>query len=173
MKRYICLILYYSIAKYLPSSFTPILGNLCKQIRYLLCQNIFYKCGYNVNIEKGAYFGSGKGIIIGNNSGLGKNCKVPSHITIGNDVMMGPNCTILYNNHKYDSVDIPMRLQGVTTPLPVTIEDDVWIGQDVLITPGRIIKKGTIIAARCCLTKDFPPYSIVGGVPCKILKMRK
>ena len=52
------------------------------------------------------------------------------------------------------------------------IEDDVWIGQNVYITPGRHIKKGTIIGACCLLCKDFPEYSVVGGNPSKLIKSR-
>lgn len=53
------------------------------------------------------------------------------------------------------------------------IEDDAWIGRDVTMTPGRTIKKGSIIAACTMLTKDFPEYSIVGGNPSKLIKSRK
>lgn len=53
------------------------------------------------------------------------------------------------------------------------IGNDVWIGRDVHMTPGRTISDGTIIAMAAVLTKDFPPYSIVGGNPAKIIKSRK
>ena len=53
------------------------------------------------------------------------------------------------------------------------IEDDVWIGRNVIMTPGRLIKKGSIIAAGCVLSKDFPEYSIVGGNPSKLIRIRK
>jgi maltose O-acetyltransferase len=50
---------------------------------------------------------------------------------------------------------------------------DVWIGRNVSFTNGRHVYKGTIIALGCVLTKDFPEYSIVGGVPSKLIKKRK
>lgn len=53
------------------------------------------------------------------------------------------------------------------------IGNDVWIGRDVHITSGRTIANGTIVAMSTVLTKDFPPYSIVGGNPAKLIKMRK
>ena len=124
MKRYVCLILYYLLARHLPNSFTPFIGKFSKYIRYSLCKHIFKQIGTNVNIEKGASFGSGRDIVIGNNSGLGINCKIPPQIIIGNDVMMGPNCIVLYSNHRHESVNIPMRLQGSTKPLKVIIEDE-------------------------------------------------
>ena len=56
---------------------------------------------------------------------------------------------------------------------PVVIEDDVWIGGHVIINAGRRIRKGTIIAAGSVVTKDFPEYSIIGGNPVKLIKIRK
>lgn len=161
-----CLILYYSIARYLPSN---IIG---KKFRYILCRNIFKHCGKNVNIERGACFGSGRNIEIGNNSGIGINACIPSNTIIGNDVMMGPNCYILAHNHAFDRIDIPMLNQGFMERKQTIIENDVWIGRNVTMTPGRTVSNGTIIAACCVLTKDFPEYSIVGGNPARLIKSR-
>ena len=167
------MLLYYSIAIHLPISYSRFGGRLSKHIRYYLCKHIFAQCGENVNIERGARFGKGYNIIIGNDSGIGVNCFVPDGSIIGNDVMMGPNCYVHAHNHRFDRVDVPMREQGFTEWRPIIIDDDVWIGRDVSIMAGRHISKGTIIAANCVLTKDFPAYSIVGGNPGKLLKTRK
>lgn len=169
----LCLILYYGFARYLPVSYVPIIGKACKWIRYQLCRRIFKKCGKNVNVERMAFFGRGKNIEIGDNSGIGINSNIPSDTIIGNDVMMGPNCYILGVNHAFDRVDIPMWQQGSTPRKQTIIGDDVWIGRGVLMTPGRVIKKGTIIAGGCVLCKDFPEYSIVGGNPSKFIRSRK
>jgi maltose O-acetyltransferase len=150
----------------------PIIGKIGRRLRYICCKSIFTSCGKNVNIERNAYFGTGFNVSIGDNSGLGVNCHVLSNIQIGNDVMMGPNCYILDRNHRFDQIDKPMRLQGYSGKTLTIIEDDVWIGRDVLFTPGRTIKKGTVIAARCVLCKDFPAYSVIGGNPSKIIKLR-
>lgn len=171
--RKLCLALYYGIARYLPTSGYPIVGKACKYIRYQLCCRIFKKCGKNVNIERLAYFGGGRNIEIGDNSGMGVNCNIPSNTVIGKNVMMAPNCYIIGVNHAFDRTDIPMCQQGATPPLQTVIEDDVWIGRNVIMTPGRIIKKGSIIAAGCVLCKDFPEYSIVGGNPSKLIRSRK
>lgn len=64
-------------------------------------------------------------------------------------------------------------LQGHSEHKQTIIEDDVWIGRNVSFTNGRHVYKGTIIALGCVLTKDFPEYSIVGGVPSKLIKKRK
>ena len=87
--------------------------------------------------------------------------------------MMGPNVYILAQNHRFDRLDIPMCQQGHTPKATTVIEDDVWIGRDVLMTPGRTIKTGSIIAGGCVLCKDFPEYSIVGGNPSRLIKSRK
>lgn len=86
---------------------------------------------------------------------------------------MGANCYILPHNHAFDRTDIPMCQQGFNEKKQTIIEDDVWIGRDVLMTPGRHISKGSIIAGGCVLCKDFPEYSIVGGNPSKFIKSRK
>ena len=87
--------------------------------------------------------------------------------------MMGPDVCILPHNHHFDRTDIPMIKQGIEAPRITTIEDDVWIGRNVMMTPGRTIRQGSIIGAGCVLTKDFEPYSIVGGNPSRLIRNRK
>ena len=55
---------------------------------------------------------------------------------------------------------------------PVVIEDDVWCGANVTILKGVTIGHGSVVAAGAVVTKSFPPYSIIGGIPAKLLKMR-
>lgn len=169
--KLICLILYYSFARYLPQSHSCF--NIGGKFRYILCRRIFKKCGCNVNIERGAWFGSGVNIEIGDYSGIGINAHIPSDTIIGKYVMMGPNCYILDVNHKVDDTETPMIFQGMALRKPTIIEDDVWIGRCVSMTPGRYISTGSIVAMNCVLTKDFPPYSIIGGNPSRLLKTRK
>lgn len=165
--------LLYSIGKIMPVSYNKkIGGGIWLKIRRLACRNLFDYCGKNVNIEKGASFGYGFGIRIGDNSGLGINCVIPDGTVIGNDVMMGPNCYIHGVNHRFDRTDVPMRLQGATESKPCIIDDDVWIGRNVTIMVGRHISTGTIIASNSVVTKDFPPYSIIGGNPAKLIRSR-
>lgn len=148
-------------------------GGISQALRYWCCKHIFEECGSNVNIERGAFFGNGKHVRIGNNSGIGENAMLPIDIEIGSNVMMGPEVYILSQNHRFDRTDIPMCKQGFKFPQHHTIiEDDVWIGREVTMTPGRHIKRGTIIAACTCLCKDFPEYSIVGGNPSKLIRSR-
>ena len=66
-----------------------------------------------------------------------------------------------------------MNLQGFATEKPVLIADDVWIGARVIILPGVRIGTGAVIGAGAVVTKDMPDYSVVGGNPARVLKMRK
>lgn len=173
IKKRFAIFLYYHFAIHLPVSFSKMRGGISLKIRYLLCRNIFEYCGKNVNVEKGAKFGSGVHIRIGDNSGIGINADIPDGTVIGKNVMMGSNCFVISRNHGFERTDIPMREQGYVIAKPLVNEDDCWIGRDVLITGGRIIKKGTLVAARCVLTKDFPEYSVVGGNPSRLIKNRQ
>lgn len=166
------LILYYGFCRWLPASFSPVLGKVSKKMRYFCCKHIFAYCGKNVNVERGVLFGSGKNVRIGDNSGIGINCVVPSDIEIGDNVLMGPKCFILYRNHRFERKDRTIKEQGYTERYHTKIGNDVWIGREVLFTPGRTVQDGTVIAARTCLCKDFPAYSVVGGNPARIIKER-
>lgn len=157
----------------MPKSSFPFVGKLFRYLRYNCCKHIFEYCGNNVNVERRVYFGSGKKIKIGNNSGIGIGCVVPSDIVIGDNVMMGPNCYILDANHDFSSTEIPMIFQGHSERKQTIIGDDVWIGRQVIFTPGRKVANGTIIGVGCVLTKDFPEYSVIGGNPGKLIRSRK
>ncbi len=171
--RYFWLMLYLGVARWLPATdnaikmFPPI-----RRFRSFIGGKCLDKVGRNVNIENGANFGTGVGIVLGDNSGLGIKSKVRGPLEIGRDVMMGPDVIIFTSNHETTRTDIPMRGQGGTQPRKVTIEDDVWIGARVIILPGVTIGRGSIIAAGAVVTKDVPSFSIVGGVPAKVIKSR-
>ncbi len=173
MKTYFWLAIYYGLARHLPVSSNRYFGKFSKRIRGYVCSKIFKYCGKNVNIEKGAWFGKGNELIIGENSGLGINCKVNFNTIIGKDVMMGPNLYMLESTHLFDSIEVPMRLQGRKKYRDqLIVDDDVWIGRDVMIIGSKHIRKGSIIGARCLLVKNYPEYSIVGGNPSQLIKSR-
>jgi len=169
--RAACYVLYYGFARHLPVSYRPYAFG-AKAIRYWLCKGMFARCGKNVNVEHGADIGTGRYISIGDNSGIGVHCSAGGPLTIGNDVMMAPEVVILFANHKSDDVETPMRLQGDEPPLPVVIEDDVWIGTRAIILPGRRLGKGCIVGAGAVITKDVEPYSIVAGNPARAVGSR-
>lgn len=139
-----------------------------------MCKRIFKFCGNNVNIERGASFGSGKNIVIGDNSGIGINCVLPSDITIGKNVMMAPESYFLSSHsHKFDRIDLPMCQQGEKLSGKIIIEDDCWIGLRCIVLAGKTIRKGSILAAGTVLHKNYPEYSIIGGNPSFLIKSRK
>ena len=164
-------VLYYFIARHLPCSGLPYsLG--AKHVRRLCAKLMLEKKKKNVNIEHGAFLASGKGIEIGDNSGVGLNCRLAGPLSIGNDVMMAPNVTIVTQNHETSDLSKPMRLQ--TAPKKkVTVGNDVWIGTNVVIMPGITVGNGVIIGAGAVVTKDVPDFAVVGGIPAKIIKYRK
>lgn len=173
IEKIICLVLYYSIAVHLPASYEPHSFRISKPIRAFLCSRIFDECGKNINVEKGADFGDGKYIKVGNDSGIGINAAIQRHVTIGNYVMMGRDVIIMTNSHETSNISMPMCYQGGKEVRPVIIGDDVWIGARVIILPGVKIGNGVIIGAGAVVARDIDPYSVVGGIPAKLIKMRK
>ena len=140
------------------------------KLRGFWARHIIKSCGKNVNIERGAVFTPM--LSIGDNSGIGINCEVIGPVTIGENVLMGPEVIIYTKNHKFDDTNLPIIKQGYEKIMPVTISDDVWVGRRVMIMPGVRIGKGCVIAAGAVVTKDVPSFSVVGGVPAKVIKSR-
>ena len=141
------------------------------KIRVFWARKMGCAIGQAVNIESGAEFD--EHVTIGDRSSLGVDSQVFGPVTIGSNVMMGPECCILTRNHQHDRCDIPMIDQGYEDYRPVVIGDDVWIGRCVIILPGVTVGGGSIIAAGAVVSKDVKPYSIVGGVPAKQIGNRK
>lgn len=142
-------------------------------------------CGKNVYLRpmssdiKGLW-----NLSIGNNTSIPKGstfyCTL-AELKIGNRVIFGPNPTIITGDHRIDIkgkyiIDVTDKEkfeEGVNRyDLPVIIEDDVWCGANVTILKGVTIGRGSVIAAGAVVTKSCPPYSVIGGVPAKIIKFR-
>lgn len=169
MKK-IKLVIYYTIISKLPHSRFMMLSNkirtwyVCKVLKIM-------------QADKNNYFEHNVYIADAENIHIGKHCHINENVfiqgaTIGNYVMIAPNVSILSRSHIFDRTDIPMVEQGeVENKLPV-IEDDVWIGRSVNIIPGVRIGKGSIIGSGAVVVKDVEPYSIVGGVPAKLIRKR-
>lgn len=114
-------------------------------------------------------------VIIGNHVFI-NSCTVlysGNGIRIGNNVLIGPNCNFTPVNHNFSDKMRPIRLQGfLPSKGGIIIEDDVWIGANVTILDGAIIKKGAVIGANSLVLKEVEPYSINFGNPLKFLKYR-
>jgi len=170
LSRKIGALIYYTIAKHLPVSSSGI--QIGQRAFRAFCGKLMLKrCGKKVNIEKGAIF-SAK-VSLGDFSGIGMNSRINGDCSIGDYVMMGCDVVVITRNHAFDRTDIPMMHQGFEEERPVVIGNDVWIGDRVIIMPGVHVGDGSIIAAGAVVTHDVPSYTIVGGVPAKVIKSRK
>ncbi len=170
--RIFCLFLYYGFAYYLPASNQRI-GRWARPVRRWICKPLFASAGENINIEARADFGKGSQIEIGDNSNIGVDAKIYGPITIGRDVMMGPEVVVITTKHNVSRTDVPMIEQGVSPAQRVIIEDDVWIGQRVTILPGVRIGKGAIVGACAVVTKDVMSFTVVAGNPAREIRDRR
>ena len=109
----------------------------------------------------------GENITFGKNVFLNSGCKFQDQggITIGHNVLIGHNVVLATLDH---NTCVSKRAELFVAP--IIIEDNVWIGANVTVTSGVTIGKGSIVAAGAVVTKDVPEYSIVGGVPAKVIR---
>lgn len=168
MKDYIVHGIYcflYGIFKYLPS---PI-GDF---FRYWSSKPFLKKAG-KVRFYEGVTLWYPYNIEIGDNVTLNEWCHLSGFgsIIIKDNVRIGHRCSIVTSAHNYSQKDIPIWKQGLSARA-VVINEDVWIGCNVTILPGVTIGRGAIIAAGAIVTRNVPEFSIVGGVPAKIIKYR-
>lgn len=169
LKRKLGGLLYYSLAQYLPRSYSGLkLGQV--QLRRLCGKMMLEHCGKCVNIEKKAFFS--EKVSLGDYSGIGVNAKIYGRCTIGSYVMMGEDCTIITRNHCFSDVDRVMMEQGFQEEKPVRIGNNVWIGDKVIILPGVEIGDGCIIGAGSVVTHSIPSYTIAAGNPARIIGSR-
>jgi acetyltransferase-like isoleucine patch superfamily enzyme len=148
-------------------------------IRAFYQKNSFAKCGKNVSVGHKCDFILSN-IYCGDNVTIGDRASFIASIAniyIGNYVMFGPNVTIRGGNHRTDIKGKYMIQIKADEKLPendedVIIEDDVWVGCNVTILKGVVIGRGSVVAAGALVNKSCLPYSIIGGVPAKMLKTR-
>jgi acetyltransferase-like isoleucine patch superfamily enzyme len=93
-------------------------------------------------------------------------------LTVGDDVLVGPNCSILTSKYVYDRVDLPLHLQGHTSD-GVVIGRNVWIGANAVVLDGARLGDGTIVAAGSVVSGQIPPGSIVQGNPARVIFTRR
>jgi len=111
-------------------------------------------------------------IVIGHHTRIGLHNTVIGPVTIGNHVNLAQGITVTALNHNFSDTDKRIDEQGVSTT-PVTLGDDIWVGANAVILPGVTIGNHAVVAAGAVVTKDVPPYTLVGGVPAKIIKSLK
>ena len=131
-----------------------------------------YDFGENCVIFRNVYFlglvKMGRNSTISNNSFLNGGAK---GIFIGNNVMISVNCVLVAFDHGISDLEIPM-IEQPWEYAEIVIDDDVWIGANCTITKGVHIGKGSIVGANSVVTKDVASYSIVAGVPAKVIGSR-
>lgn len=125
--------------------------------------------GANICIRSPFFCDYGYNIHIGDNFFANYNFVVldAAEVRIGNNVFIAPNVGLYTAGHPLDENS---RNEGIEYAKPIIIEDNVWIGAGVSVCPGVTIGRGAVIAAGSTVTKDVPPYTLVGGVPAKFIK---
>jgi acetyltransferase-like isoleucine patch superfamily enzyme len=110
-------------------------------------------------------------VSIGANSAIGAYLYLGGQggIRIGDNVIMGPRVNFHSENHKFDDIVLPIRLQGETRQ-GIVIEDDCWVGAGTIFLDGSYLEKGCVVVAGSVVNKTFPAFSIIGGVPAKLIR---
>ncbi|WP_297983183.1 DapH/DapD/GlmU-related protein [uncultured Chryseobacterium sp.] len=113
-------------------------------------------------------------IIINQNVSINDGCIITSifKIEIGDNTMIGEYVSIRDYNHTFSNPDVDMKKQGFSGS-EIKIGRNVWIGRGCIVLPGISIGEGAVIAANSVVNKNVPSYSVVGGIPIKVLKMRR
>ncbi|MDR9827299.1 acyltransferase [Vibrio sp. FNV 38] len=106
---------------------------------------------------------------IGTNSYVGLYSYVNGDVTLGEDILIGPNVSIVASNHLFEPSTQSFSGRSDLTEGKVVIEDGVWLTTGVVITPGVTIGKCSLVCANSVVTSNVPPYAIMGGTPAKQL----
>lgn len=166
--RYLCYFLYIAFFRHTPDRWRPY-SLFFPTLRSFLVRSFVDECGKDVHVKSNADISPH--IKVGDRSELGCNCLIYGGVTIGKDVLMGPDVKIITRNHNFSDPTVPIREQG-DYERPVIIEDDVWLGANVVVLPGVRIGHGAVVASGAVVNRDVLPYDVVGGVPAKTIRSR-
>jgi acetyltransferase-like isoleucine patch superfamily enzyme len=119
------------------------------------------------NVQVGDHCSVQTGTII---VGYGSRENPTGPVTIGNHVRIAPYAQILAGDHDISDPDAPI---GRVIGRPIVIGDNVWVCGRVIITAGVTVGRNAILAAGAVVTRDVPPFAVVGGVPAKLIRFRK
>lgn len=171
-------------------------GKAGKFLRNIIAKVTFKGAGWKVYFDVGVTITGRKNITLGNAISIGRMSSLYAHdgllsigsnvsinsntciasanggnIIIENDVLIAQNVVIRAADHAHDRVDVPISHQGHIGG-KIVIHDGVWIGANVVVTRNVTIGKGAIVGAGAVVTKDVPPFSIVAGIPAKVIAQR-
>lgn len=125
--------------------------------------------GKNTSILSPFYADYGYNCFIGDDTFINHNAYLMdgAPIKIGAHCFIGPNCGMYTATHPLLHEE---RNQGFEKALPITLEDNIWVGADVTILPGVTIGTGAVIGAKSVVTKDIPANVIAVGNPCRVIR---
>lgn len=169
---------------------------LGKKLRYIAYKPLFKKTDGMFDIDSGVTIMGFENIILGSNVSFMKNSYIYAHdggelmigddftmnsnsqlgasfgkIVIGSNCAIAPNCVLRASNHIFDNPNTTFRDQGHTYG-EIILEDDVWISSNCVITANTKIGQSSVIGAGSVVTKDVEAYSVMGGVPAKLIRKR-
>lgn len=148
--------------------------NAVKELRGWYYRGLLARAGTNLRVAEHVTINNPGMVSVGDNCYIGTGSQFypwKAPITIGHNVMIAAGVRMITRKHGFADLDHPMAKQGYTNA-PIVIEDDVWIGFQAVILPGVTIGRGSIVGAGAVVTKDVGPYSIVGGVPARLIRQR-
>ena len=129
--------------------------------------------GPHALFEPGVWLTSDAGrITIGSGALLNLNVMVAAveRVEIGEHCMLANGCLVTDGNHRFDDPDRPVPWQGFTTKGPTVLEDNVWLGANVVVTSGVRIGRRSVIGANSVVTEDVAPFSVAAGAPATVLR---
>ncbi|WP_058225179.1 sugar O-acetyltransferase [Lactococcus lactis] len=140
-----------------------------KETIVALERQVFGETGDNLYVTPPFQVDYGRHVEIGNNFYANMDCIFldVNKIKIGNNVMVGPRVSFYTAGHP---IDPQIRIEELEFGLPITVEDNVWIGGSATILPGVTIGKNSIIAAGAVVTKDVAANTVFGGNPAQLIR---
>jgi len=171
-----------------------------RYVRNIKNRMIFGNYGRNVYIFPGVHIQRSRFISIGDNVTIGRDTDIYVHrprsdskdciIRIGNNVhigshniigartsiilednvLIGPHVMIGDHSHRYENIEVPVKMQETTEGGPVRIERDSWIGANVFILPNVTVGRHSVVGANSVVNRDISPYSVAVGAPARVIK---
>jgi acetyltransferase-like isoleucine patch superfamily enzyme len=129
---------------------------------------------HDIHFKYDGIYAPGPTIIIGDRVFIGaaSEFNIRRGVQIGPDCLIASGCKFVDHDHGTSRRDVPMNQQADGAEAPITLEEDVWLGANVIVLKGVRIGRGAIVAAGAVVTKSVPAYEIWGGVPARKLSER-